>query len=210
MTRTLLVATRSPDKLHELRSLLGDLAELRSLADAGVEPAPEEEGIERFETFAENALAKARYFHRRTGLATLADDSGLCVEALGGAPGVHSRRFAPRDWADRLGDDAANNAWLLDRLRRVPAGGRSARYRCALALVEGEGREMVAEGEVEGRIGVAPRGVGGFGYDPLFVVAGPDRTFAELPPEVKGRLSHRARAARALRERLLAHTGGVG
>ncbi|MFQ5888828.1 MAG: non-canonical purine NTP pyrophosphatase [Gemmatimonadota bacterium] len=200
--RRILVATRSADKLNELRGLLGGKGlALVSLTDIGVRPGAEEASIEVFDSFAENARAKARHFHARTGLPTLADDSGLCVAALRGAPGVRSRRFAPDEWSERLGRDAANNAYLLERLEGVPADRRAAHYRCALVLVDGS-RTAVAEGVVHGRIAEEPRGEGGFGYDPLFVVPEYGKTFGELPPEVKARLSHRARAARALRAEL--------
>lgn len=182
-----------------MREILGDApAEFLSLAALGVPPSPEEVGLERHETFAENALAKARHFHRLTGFPTLADDSGLCVDALAGRPGVRTKRFAPPELAARWGQDEANNRLLLERLRGVPEDLRGAEYRCAIAAVAGAG-EAAFEGRVRGRIGSAPRGTGGFGYDPLFVLPEYGRTFAELPPEVKARTSHRAEALRKLR-----------
>ncbi len=203
--RTLLVATRSAHKLQELRKLVAlPGVELISLDEAGVAEDPAEEALEVHETFAENARAKARHFHRLTGRPTIADDSGLCVDALDGAPGVRTKRFAPEDLAARHGRDKANNRFLLEQLRGVPEPERGARYRCAIAYESGEA-SFVVEGVVEGRIASQPRGTGGFGYDPLFIVPASGRTFGELPAEVKARLSHRARAARALAERLAEH-----
>jgi len=207
---TLLVATRNPHKLDEIRELLGESpVRLVSLVEVGAEPRAEEEEIERAETFAGNALAKASYFEAMTGLPTLGEDSGLCVEALGGGPGVRTRRFAPDAWARRHGRDHGNNLWLLDRLRGVPAGERGASYRCAVAVADRSGA-IVFEGELRGRIAEALRGEDGFGYDPLFVL--PDRglTLGELPREVKQTVSHRARAMEKLGRWLAASDpGGV-
>lgn len=194
-----LVATRSRHKLAEIRDLLSDVpVELVSPADLGLAPEPAEEGLEVHDTFAANARAKAEHFHARSGLPTFADDSGLCVDALGGAPGVRTRRFAPEELAARIGRDAANNRHLLERLAGVPPERRSARYRCAVAAVADACEPFLTEGTVEGRIAETPRGTGGFGYDPLFVPEGEERTYAELPPETKRRTSHRAQAVRAL------------
>lgn len=185
--------------MSELRDLLDDLPlDLASLADLGVERDPREEAIEVHDTFGENARAKALHFRDRTGLPTLADDSGLVVDALGGRPGVRTKRFAPEELAERYGRDEANNRHLLDRLEGFPEGERRACYRCALAMVVRDA-SIVVHGEVCGRIGFEERGDGGFGYDPLFVVPGYEQTFAELPPEVKREMSHRARAVRELR-----------
>ncbi len=195
----MLVATRSRHKLAEIRDLLPDLpVELVSPVDLGLEPEPAEERLEVHETFADNALAKAEHFHDRCGLPTFADDSGLCVDALDGGPGVRTRRFAPEALAARIGRDAANNRHLLERLAGVPIARRGARYRCVVAAVDRRGEPFLAEGTVEGRIAESPRGTGGFGYDPLFVPKGQERTYAELPPEVKRRTSHRAQAVRRL------------
>jgi len=209
-----LVATRSRHKLREIEELLADLP-IRFLgpAELGLPERPEEDELEPFDTFGRNALSKARYFHARTGLPVMADDSGLCVDALGGAPGVRTKRFAPDDWAARWGRDEANNRWLLEQLREVPAEERGARYRCAVALADDLEHEVV-EGTVEGRIAEAPRGTGGFGYDPLFLLGEGDRTYAELPERVKRETSHRSqalRAARAWLERfVLRLPGGTG
>jgi XTP/dITP diphosphohydrolase len=200
--RTLLVATRSPHKLRELRELL-DVPSVRliSLEDAGIPEDPMEADLEAFDTFAENARAKAIYFQRTTGLPTIADDSGLCVDALDGGPGVRTKRFAPEDMVERYGRGEANNLYLLQRLRGLPEEERGAWYRCAIAYEDGE-ESFVVEGGVEGRIATEPHGDGGFGYDPLFIVPEYEKTFGELPCEVKADMSHRARAAQALAERL--------
>ena len=201
----LLVATRSAHKLREIRDLLADLP-IRPLgpAELGLPECEEEEDLEPFDTFARNALSKAKYFHARCGLPVLADDSGLCVDALGGGPGVRTRRFAPDDWADRWGRDEANNRWLLDRLANVADGARDAHYRCAVALTDDLQHEVV-EGVVMGRIARRPRGPGGFGYDPLFVPDGYDRTYAELPKTVKAATSHRSVAIRKANGWIEAH-----
>lgn len=207
---TVLVATRSPHKLVEIRELLGDLpVRFLSLEEAGVPetPAEADEEIEVHDSFAANALAKARHFHRRTGLATVADDSGLCVDALDGGPGVRTKRFAPEEAARRLGRDEANNRHLLEVLEEVPGDERGAHYHCSAAVATGE-ESFTVEGKVHGRIAREPRGEGGFGYDPLFVPRGRGRTFGELPPSVKQEISHRSEAFRALRPWLERLAGG--
>ncbi len=189
----LLLATRNPGKLVELRRLLDaeriDGVRVRGLAD--VPPFPEEP--ETGATFAENALAKARDATRATGLASVADDSGLAVDALGGMPGVLSAR-----WAGRHGDDRANLELVLGQLADVPDARRGAAFVCAAALVVPGGREVVVHGEWSGWLARAPRGTNGFGYDPVFVPDGDTRTSAELAPHEKDALSHRGRAMRAL------------
>jgi XTP/dITP diphosphohydrolase len=192
----LVVATRSTHKLREIREILGELVgyALLDLNQAGVPEAADEETIEVFETFAENALAKARYFARKTDSLVLADDSGLCVPALGGAPGVRSKRFSGR--TDLRGDelDEANNQHLLQLLRSVPFADRVARYVCAAALAFPDGTEQTFLGRCEGVILEEPRGEGGFGYDPLFFLPSEGATFGEIPATRKHLLSHRARA----------------
>lgn len=199
----LLVATRSAHKMAEIREILSGVPELEVLDpdQAGIPPAPEEEDLEPYGTFEENARSKARYFHARSGLPTVADDSGLMVDALGGEPGVFSRRFAPGS-STGYQRDLDNNRHLLDRLAGVPDGGRTARYVCVVALEEGHGDGPVFKGTVEGRITRDPRGAGGFGYDPLFFVPELGRTFGEATPAEKHALSHRGRAFRALAEAL--------
>lgn len=199
MTR-LVVATRNPGKVREIHEMLAALGgyEVVGLADLGIPESPEEDAVEAFDTFEENALAKARYFAARTGLLALADDSGICVDALGGAPGVRSRRFAAPDAARGEGQDTANNRHLLALLADVPDDGRTARYVCAAALAWPDGRETVRTGTCEGVILRAPRGEGGFGYDPLFHLPDEGRTFGELPAERKNEISHRGKAVRAI------------
>ena len=154
-------------------------------------------------TFAGNAEKKARAALAQSGLPSLADDSGLEVDALGGAPGVLSARYAGEPC-----DDGANNRKLLGALAGVPDDRRTARFRCALVFVDADGTRLVAEGACEGRIGHEPRGSGGFGYDPLFLVAddAAGRTMAELAPDEKNRISHRARALDALARLLQARS----
>ncbi|HSJ13350.1 MAG TPA: non-canonical purine NTP pyrophosphatase [Longimicrobiales bacterium] len=202
MTRPgpLLIASRSPDKVREIRAILCHLPRLAllSLEEADVGPEAAEESIETFETFRENALAKARYFVERTGLAVLADDSGIEIDELDGAPGVRSRRFCGRDDLTGQDLDRANNDLLLERLRGLPANRRGARYVCAAVLLAPGTAARTAVGTCRGRILEEPRGSGGFGYDPLFWVEAATATFGALPPDQKHRFSHRARAFRAL------------
>ena len=196
----LLVATRSTHKLAELRGLLRlQHAELVDLDDVGIPDEVEESGT----TFAANAALKARFYARRSGLPTLADDSGLEVDALDGGPGVRTRRYAGAQ-----ATDAQNNAKLLVALAGLPPDRRRGRYRCvlALALPERAGPRggmpiRLTRGSFRGRIGTGPRGVNGFGYDPIFEPASEPpggATVAEWPPERKQAVSHRARAARRM------------
>ena len=188
-----LLATRNPGKLVELRRLLDAerVDGVRVLGLADVAPFPEEP--ETGATFAENALTKARDATKATGLAAVADDSGLAVDALGGMPGVLSAR-----WSGRHGDDRANLELVLAQVADVPDARRGAAFVCAAALVVPGGREVVVHGEWTGRLARAPRGSNGFGYDPVFVPDGDTRTSAELAPHEKDALSHRGRALRAL------------
>jgi XTP/dITP diphosphohydrolase len=201
--RPLVFATRNPGKLIELRQLLPAIDVL------GVEEAKQRLGRaipeveEDADSFAGNASKKAREVSRATGFPALADDSGLEVDALGGAPGVRSARYAGG------GGDVANNAKLLEALRGVAPAARTARFRAVLALADVDGplRDTVitADGACEGRVLEAPRGTGGFGYDPLFLVPELGQTFAELGVGTKGEMSHRARAMQAIRPQLLAY-----
>lgn len=191
----LVLASNNPGKLREMRALLAPLGhEVLAQAELGIAEAEEPH-----DTFLENALAKARHASRASGLPALADDSGLCVDALGGAPGVHSAYFAGRE-GDREERDARNNAKLLASLGE----NRNAHYRCVMALVRhaDDPEPLIAEGRWDGEIARAPRGANGFGYDPLFLVPGRGMTAAELPDEEKNRLSHRAQAAARLAELL--------
>jgi XTP/dITP diphosphohydrolase len=194
--KRLVVATANPGKLCEFRSLLAGLPyALTSLAELGLE-SPAETGS----SFLENATLKARHAAACSGFAAVADDSGIEVDALGGAPGIHSARYSGAD-----ASASANNAKLIDALKGVPREQRQARYRCALVLIEAaDTPPLVAEAAWEGFILDTPRGSGGFGYDPYFWLPELDKTVAELIPEEKNRLSHRGKALRALREALLA------
>jgi XTP/dITP diphosphohydrolase len=187
----ILLATRNPGKLKELRPLFAAVGyPVTDLAEFHLDPDDGESDVEQFDSFEANALAKARYFYEISGgVATVADDSGLEVPALGGAPGVRSRRFSAE------GTDASNNTKLLELLADV--SDRSARYVCAAAFV-GLGSEMVRLGATHGTIITAPRGSGGFGYDPLFESIELGKTFGEATLEEKSRVSHRARAFAAL------------
>ncbi len=193
--QTLLVATHNKGKLREYKELLRDLpVRLVYLDEVGIHEDVPETGS----TFEENAVQKATAYARLSGLVTLADDSGLEVDALGGRPGVHSARYAGPNAGD---DDRIRK--LLAELEGVPPEQRTARFRCVIAVASPEGDVITAQGTVEGVIADAPRGHHGFGYDPIFYL--PDRgcTMAELPPEEKNRISHRARAAEAIKPRLM-------
>jgi XTP/dITP diphosphohydrolase len=185
--QTLLIATFNKGKLQELRQLVAQLpfviSDLESFVS--VESIPE-----NGETFIENASLKASGYAKQTGLLTLADDSGLEVDALGGAPGVLSARYG-----DEGASDLERTTRLLSELSQVQGDARSARFVSVIAIADGDGRiSNVSTGTCEGRIAEGPRGTNGFGYDPVFIPDGFDRTFAELPTEVKNRISHRARA----------------
>jgi XTP/dITP diphosphohydrolase len=203
----LLIATHSPHKLRELRELLAlEATDLLSLDDLGIDGEPVEDG----ETFETNAAIKARFGVRASGLPTLADDSGIEVDALGGGPGVRTRRYAGED-----ATDAANNAKLLGELGDLPPGRRGARYVCVLALAlpgdagpRGGVPLLTARGTCRGRIATEPRGTGGFGYDPIFEPSSEPpggRTLGLWTPAEKHAISHRARAARRMTPRLAVH-----
>ena len=185
----LVLASNNFGKLRELRTMLGDRFDVRSMREMGVEADVEETG----ETFEENALIKARALMQLTGCATLADDSGLCVDALGGRPGVYSARFCGVH-----GDDEANNDLLLKEMDAVPDGQRGAHYGCALALCRPGHADMTVYGRCDGRILRARDGEGGFGYDPLFWSDDLQMSFGQADAESKNRISHRARAIEAL------------
>jgi XTP/dITP diphosphohydrolase len=188
----LVLASRNPAKLAELARILA--ASGAGVAVAGLAEYPGLPPVaETGRTFAENALLKARAVAAHTGLPAVADDSGLCVDALNGMPGVLSAR-----WAGRQGDDEANLRLLLAQLADTPPGQRRAHFTCAAALVLPSGTEQVTEGRLDGWLTEAPRGTGGFGYDPIFVPEGLALTTAELSPECKDAISHRGRALRAL------------
>ena len=196
----LLVATTNPGKVREIAAALResgvnhvDLATLRDFPD--IPPVLEDQP-----TFEGNAMKKAAHFAHYTGLPAVADDSGLCVDALNGEPGIFSARYAGEPC-----DDAANNRKLLSALQDVPAEERTARFVCALALASSTEQLVVLSDTVEGRIGYSPRGENGFGYDPLFVLPERNLTTAELSMEEKSRISHRGKAVRRLALWLLEH-----
>lgn len=184
-----IAATNNPGKMAEMRRILERMGHtVRSQREAGVTLEPEENGT----TFAENARIKARAICEAASTATIADDSGLCVDALGGAPGVYSARYAGEH-----GNDAANVALLEENLRDLPAP-RTARFICAMALTRPGREPLVVEGRAEGEIIPECRGENGFGYDPVFLYAGGEKTFAEMSESEKNAVSHRKRAAAAL------------
>lgn len=187
----LLIATNNAGKTAEIKAILGDFYdEVVSLKDAGILLEVEEDG----ESFEENAIKKAREAAAVAGCDVLADDSGLCVDALAGAPGIYSARYAGEN-----ATDAQNNEKLLAALNGMQD--RTARFVCVVALVSG-GNVTTARGEIEGVIAAEPSGSGGFGYDPLFYVPDMGQTFAQIPSDIKNTLSHRARALGALKAKL--------
>jgi XTP/dITP diphosphohydrolase len=196
----LVVATRSTDKRLEIRRILAEVPGLTvlDLDEAGVAWDAAEEHLEPWDTFEANARSKAEYFHARTGLPTVADDSGLEVDALDGAPGVRSKRFSPDEGLAGEERDEANNRHLLKLLEGKGPRERGAHYTCVAVLVDGERDPVVCRGEAAGVILPAPRGEGGFGYDPLFFDPALGRTFAEITREEKNARSHRGAAFRAL------------
>lgn len=186
----LLVATSNRGKLRELKELLAPLKiEMLGLDDLADPPVVEEDGA----TFEANAVKKAQTLARFSGLLTLADDSGLCVDALHGAPGVYSARYAGEQ-----GDDKANNDLLIQKLQLVPLKQRQAHFHCCIALARPDGGCSTVEGRVKGLIVDEERGINGFGYDPLFLVPEYGKTMAELPAGIKNRISHRGQALRQL------------
>jgi XTP/dITP diphosphohydrolase len=199
--RGLVLASRNPKKLAELARILAagrvkvDLADLSAYPDMP-------DVVETGRTFVENALLKARAVAAHTGMPAVAEDSGLCVAALNGMPGVLSAR-----WSGRHGDDEANLQLVLAQLADVPAGRRAAHFEAAAALVLPSGAEQVTEGTVQGWIADAPRGTNGFGYDPIFVPDGAELTTAQMSPEEKDAISHRGRALRLLAPTIAALLG---
>jgi XTP/dITP diphosphohydrolase len=203
----ILVATRSSGKLRELREIFADFdLDTIDLAAAGIPVTAAEDEVERYPTFLENSLAKARHFYTLTGMPTLADDSGLVVDALGGAPGVLSKRYSRRAELTGIALDQSNNEKLLRELERVDSeramrgegpAPRSARYMCVAAYAGVEG-ELTRDGQIEGRVITSPRGSGGFGYDAYVEVPELLGTMAEAGWREKSKVSHRARAFRAL------------
>jgi XTP/dITP diphosphohydrolase len=206
MSAPFLLATRSLGKLHELRPMFAAAGfAVIDLDAAGIAESAAEDTLEEFETFEENALAKAKYFRAKSGLVTIADDSGLEVRALGGAPGVRTKRWSGRSDLEGRALDVANNEFLLKKLERNTD--RRARYVCVAALLD-DGGQRTFRGETEGAILEAPRGEGGFGYDPLFLSSDLGITFAEADRVAKERTSHRGRAFSQLIAWLAARASG--
>jgi XTP/dITP diphosphohydrolase len=204
MGKRFLLATRSAGKLRELREIFSDFAlDVVDPAALGIAESPAEDDLERYDTFEGNALAKARYFFELSGgLPTFGDDSGMCVDALGGEPGIYSKRWSERDGLTGRALDAANNAKLVarmqDALERDPARFTDAARYVSVAAFKDSAGEVVRRGEIEGRVLTSPRGTGGFGYDPYFEAPELGGTFAESTIEKTAASSHRARAFRAL------------
>ena len=194
----LLIATHNRGKLREYQEIFNDLGlELLTLDDVGIT----HDVIETGATFEENARLKAVTYARQSGLLTLADDSGLEVDALNGEPGVYSKRYAGEGRSD-----AERNAYLLEKLRAVPQAQRTARFRCVIVLMNAQGEEWVTDGTCEGEIAFESRGTNGFGYDPIFIVGTTGKHLAEFSSEEKNKISHRGRAAIHAREILRALT----
>jgi XTP/dITP diphosphohydrolase len=203
---TLVMATRNPGKVRELKDLLHNTGvTLLSLADFPEIPEIPEDGA----TFAENAATKAQAVARLTGYPALADDSGLAVDALHGAPGVYSARYAQDRTAPRAPADADNWRKLLEAMQDIPWERRGARFVCEIALALPDGRLMRAHGECEGVIALAPAGDHGFGYDPVFWVPEYAATMAQLGPAIKNQISHRARALAAFKDGLATWLNGL-
>ena len=191
----LIIASNNQHKIREIKSILADkFDDILSLREAGIDHETVEDGT----TFMENALKKAREIAEISGAAALADDSGICAHALGGAPGIYSARYAGEDGGH--GDDEANNDLLLKNLE--DKADRTAHYTCAMALCYPDGSEVTAEGYMYGTVITERRGDRGFGYDPLFVPNGESRTVAEMTDEEKNAISHRANALKNLLEKL--------
>ena len=204
------LASGNTKKIHEMQRILAEhVPDVEVLGTADVEGYVEP--VEDQPTFEGNALLKARAGVAATGLPSVADDSGLCVDALNGMPGVLSARWSGREQSDKRGQDERNNALLLDQLHDVPDERRGAHFACAVAWVMPDGRERVVEGRMDGRIIREVRGTGGFGYDVVFVSVEHDAeglTSAELEPGEKDRISHRGRALRALAPQVAADLSG--
>ena len=196
--RRIVIGTRNKGKIREIQEALADLPfEVTGLPDTDI-PDVEETGT----CFRDNAILKAQYYSRKTGEYCLADDSGLEVDALGGAPGVYSARYAGAE-----ASDANNNKKLLDALRNVPLSERTARFRSVLALAGPDGSLLLTDGVCEGLIQFAPQGNGGFGYDPLFYMPNQGKTLAEMTVEEKNKISHRGNALKAFKKKMLPENG---
>lgn len=194
MPMRLIIASNNAHKLTEIKAILGGMfEEVLSMREAGIDHETVEDGT----TFMENAVKKAREIAEISGCCAIADDSGICVDALDGAPGIFSARFCGRH-----GDDQANNDLLLEKLKDTPDSERGAHYTCAIALARPDGSIVKAEGYMYGVIGHEEKGENGFGYDPLFILPEYGMTSAEISPEEKNRISHRAQALQLLLKEL--------
>jgi len=204
MTNQLVIATRNPGKIMEFRRIL-DAISLGAVDLIGIDQFPHLEDVEETgTTFEENALLKARYTAKMTGLPSISDDSGLCIDALGGAPGIFSAR-----WAGSHGNDKANVEKVLDELKDIPDTKRGAYFICVAALVLPDGREEVAQGRFEGNILRAPVGDNGFGYDPIFAPLGMSISAAEMSAHEKDSMSHRGKSLRAIAPHVIEILGGL-
>lgn len=189
-----IAATHNKNKLREFREILEPLGfEIVTQSQAGVDIEPEETGT----TFAENAMIKAKAIHEATGKAAIADDSGLCVDALNGEPGIYSARYG-----DEGLDDRGRLNLVLKKMENVPEEKRGARFMCSIAFIDADGREITATGSVEGTITTMAHGENGFGYDPIFFVKELNKTFAQSSAEEKNAVSHRGRALRAFENKI--------
>ena len=202
MDKIIVAATQNKHKIVEIEAITKEFGmSVISRKDAGV---PDVEIVEDGSTFEENSYKKAYEIMKLCGQVTIADDSGLEVDCLDGAPGIYSARFAGVD-----GEDEANNRKLISLIKDVPYEKRTARFVSVIPMVYPDGRSVVARGEVEGHLLLEPHGGNGFGYDPLFVPVGYDETFGVIDPEVKNRISHRANALKVLREKLMSEEGNL-
>ena len=204
MSNKLVIATRNGGKIIEFRRIL-DAISSGAIDLIGIDQFPDLIDVEETgTTFEENALLKARYTAKMTGLPSLSDDSGLCVDALGGAPGIFSAR-----WAGKHGDDKVNLEKVLDELKDVPDSQRGAHFICVAALVMPDGREQLAQGRFEGKILRAPVGNQGFGYDPIFAPLGMSISSAEMSAQEKDAISHRGKSLRAIAPHVIEILGGL-
>jgi len=204
MSNKLVIATRNAGKIIEFRRIL-DAISSGAINLIGIDQFPDLIDVEETgTTFEENALLKARYTAKMTGLPSLSDDSGLCIDALGGAPGIFSAR-----WAGKHGDDKANLEKVLDELKDVPDSQRGAYFICVAALVMPDGREQLAQGRFEGNILRAPVGNQGFGYDPIFAPLGMSISSAEMSAQEKDAVSHRGKSLRAIAPHVIEIFGGL-
>ncbi len=205
MSNKLVIATRNPGKVQEFRRIL-DALSAGAVELISIDHFPDLIDVEETgSTFEENALLKATYTARMTGLPSISDDSGLCVDALGGAPGIFSAR-----WAGVHGEDKANLEKVLDELKAVPEGARGAHFICVSAFVLPDGRQWLGQGRFDGSIGHSPIGDQGFGYDPIFIPLGMQKSSAQMSAAEKDFVSHRGKSLRAIAPNVIEIIGGLG